>query len=106
MKNNWYTSNSIVLFQNKYWSIEKIRNGEIVIVSKHGEISHSYFHSECNMLYVDRKNYPKYIEVKAIELCKKYVHSIYCETDIMFNHIIKAPLQKEKYTVNELNFEL
>lgn len=64
------------LFQNEIWSIEKISDFELAITDGN-QICYAYISEDFKTLVVDRKNYPKYIEKKAIQLAKKHISSIY-----------------------------
>lgn len=72
MKSKLLIPNSIVLFQNKNWSIEKINEKEIAITNGLN-VTYGYYDSKSDCIRYDSLFAPKYIFNKAFELAKKHL---------------------------------
>jgi len=68
---------SLVPYTGKgIWKVEKVSNTEISI-SNNYERCYAYINEDKTKLVVDRKIYPKYIEVMALKFAAKNIESIY-----------------------------
>lgn len=76
MKSKTTLPNALPIWQNKYWSIEKISTNELAITNGNN-ICYCYISKDKNKLYFDIINCPKYITKKALSIAKKHIQSIY-----------------------------
>lgn len=73
MLQSWLTiPNSLPLWQNKNWSIEKISEKEIAVTNGYNVI-YGYFDSHAHCVRYDRIEAPKYILDKAFKLATKHL---------------------------------
>lgn len=70
--------NARPLWQNKKWSIEKIKDCEIAITDG-CTVYYAYISEDLQNLVVDRMGFPKYIEAKALKLAQKHIESVYAD---------------------------
>lgn len=59
-----------VLFQNKTWSIELLKEGNEIVISNGYTVCYGYPDLKNNTIRYDRICFPKYIGQKALQLCK------------------------------------
>lgn len=66
-----------VLFQNKTWSIELLKEGDEIAISNGYTVCYGYPDLKKNLIRYDVINFPKYISDKALKLCKQYNINFY-----------------------------
>lgn len=78
LKTSWTgIKDSVVLYQDKRWSIELSEDKEELHITNGNDICYAYFDSKNNKLLFDRIACPLYIQIKALSLANKYMISIY-----------------------------
>ena len=67
-----------VLWQNEKWSIELLDEKDELAITDGLNVCYAYYDKEDSRLYFDVICCPKYVQKKALSLCKKHnVISIY-----------------------------